>query len=90
MRIERRAIEIAHRGISVAVAASGLSAEQRVTASYYLLVTGCNVPGALAAQVLGCTKQNISKALRKVEDRRDDPAFDAALAKIEKAMFGEG
>lgn len=89
MRIEQRAGQVAWRGVQMAVAAAGLPPEQRQGAALYLLVTACNLPGALAAQVAGCTRQNVSKMLGKVEDRREDPAYDAALAAIEQQLMGD-
>lgn len=56
----------------------------------YLLVTGANVPGALAARVYGCSKQYVSKALSEIEDRRDDPVFGAGLDRLEQMIFGDG
>lgn len=71
------------------LATSKIPEERRVTSALYLLVVCCNVPGALAARAYGCSKQNISKALRAVEDRRDDPDYDAELARLE-AIFSQG
>jgi hypothetical protein len=71
------------------VASSTIPEERRVTTALYLLVTCCNVPGALAARAYDCSKQNVSKALRAVETRRDDPHYDAELARLE-AMFSQG
>lgn len=87
--MEARAGAIAFRGILMAVAASGIAPERQQTAALYLLVTGCNLPGAVAGEVAGCTKQNVSKLLRKVEDRRDDAVFDQALASLERQLFRE-
>jgi hypothetical protein len=71
------------------VATSTIPEDRQVTAGLYLLVTCCNVPGALAARAYGCSKQNISKAMRAVEWRREDPQFDAELARLE-AIFSQG
>lgn len=71
------------------VASSAVPEERRVTTVQYLLCTACNVPGALAARVYGCSKQNISKALRAVEWRREDPDYDAELARLEAMFSGE-
>lgn len=89
MRIEARASLVAMQGIRLAVETSDIAPERHVTATLYLLVTGCNIPGAVAALAAGCSKQNVSKILGRVEDRREDPAFDAALGKLERRMFGE-
>lgn len=89
MKLEARAGEIAWRGIQAAVATSAVPPERRRTTALYLLVTGCNVPGALAAEVLGCSKQNVSQNLRSVEDRRDaDPHYNAELERLE-LIFGD-
>ncbi|MGZ5905149.1 MAG: hypothetical protein ACXWKQ_07360 [Reyranella sp.] len=89
MGAEQRAAIIAFRGIVAAVANSGLEPERQKTAAVYLLVTGGNLQGAAAARILGCTKQNVSKLLRQVENRRDDPPFDAVLSRLEAQLFGE-
>lgn len=54
----------------------------------YLLVTACNVNQSDAAALFGCSKQNISKHLKRVEKARDDRDFDRALARIEAVMTG--
>lgn len=53
-----RAARIAWAGIAGAVVAE-LPAPRRRAAAIYLLVTQCNLPGACAARVIGCSKQNI-------------------------------
>ena len=84
-QLSENAAGLAFRGI---LAAAELTiGEAAKPAALYLLVTGGNVPGALAARVYGCSKQYVSKALREVEDRREDPAFDAALAALERRLF---
>lgn len=70
------------------VAASAIPPERHVTTAQYLLVVCCNVPGALAGRAYGCSKQAISKALRTVEDRRDDPHYDAELTRLERLIEG--
>lgn len=89
MRLEVRSGRIAYHGIRMAIAASPLPREQWPAAALYLLVTTCNLPGALAAEIYGCTKQNVSKHLRAVEDRREDLVIDAALCAIERQLMGE-
>lgn len=89
MRPEARAGRIALVGISAAIAAvPELPPERRETTAVYLLVTFCNLPGALAAEVLGCSRQNVSQVLGRVEDRREDPRFDAALSRLEAQFMG--
>jgi hypothetical protein len=89
MRLQARAARVALKGIQIAVAASGLPPDRQTTAAFYLLVTACNISSATVAEAYGCTRQNISKALRGVEDRRDDPAFGAAIDKLEAQIMGE-
>lgn len=89
-----RIMERATGGMLVVVqamlATSSIPEERRVTSALYLLVVCCNVPGALAGRAYGCSKQNISKALRAVEDRRwEHPDYDAELARLE-AIFSQG
>ncbi|TRL39844.1 hypothetical protein [Rhizobium straminoryzae] len=85
----REAARIALKGIRAAVEASAIRHADRRAAELYLLVTGCNVPQVLAAEVAACTKQNVSKLLAAAEERRDNPDFDAALSRIERAILGE-
>jgi hypothetical protein len=90
MRLQARAARVALMGIQAAVATSGIPPERQTTAAFYLLVTVCNVPAATVAEAYGCSRQNISKALGGVEDRRDaDPAFEAAIGRLEAQLMGE-
>lgn len=88
-RLESRAGQVAWQGISLAVANSRVPPERAQSTALYLLVTGCNLPGALAAEVVGCTKQNVSQLLAAVEDRRELPEYDAELGRLERMIFGE-
>lgn len=91
MRLEARAARLAMRGIEAAIAASDIDPERRVTTAFYLLVMVGNVPAALVAEAYGCSRQNVSKALGKVEDRRDeDPAFGAEMDRLEAMLEGQG
>lgn len=81
-----RAAAIAFRGI--AAVAAELPADRRRAGALYLLVIACNVPGATAARVAGCSKQNVSKAIARIEALRDDPAFDAELMRLEERLAG--
>lgn len=76
------------RAIRAMVAASAIPPERHATTVQYLIVTCCNLPGALAGRAYGCSKQAISKALRAVEDRRDDPQYDAELTRLERFFEG--
>lgn len=77
------------KAVRALVATSSIPDERHSTSALYLLVTCCNVPGALAGRAYGCSKQNVSKALRAVEDRREDPEYDAELARLE-AILNQG
>lgn len=88
-RLMLRAGGSALRSIRFAVAQMPELQARRQAVEIYLLVTACNVRQATAAALCGCTKQNISKHLRRVEKAREDPAFDAALTKIETVMTGD-
>lgn len=88
MSIRERATAGMLLALNAMVANSAIAEERRITTVQYLLCTACNVPGALAARVYGCSKQNISKSLRAVEWRREDPDYDAELARLEAIFFG--
>lgn len=77
------------RAIRLALHVSPVRADDRRAVEVYLLVTCCGVHQALAAEACSCTKQNVSKLVRAVEERRDDPAFDGILSAFEAAMTGE-
>lgn len=83
-----RAAQLAAVGVDAVLASSDLNKDLRRPAALYLLVVGCNLPGATVAQAVGCTKQNVSKHLKRIEDAREDAAFDAKLADIETRLFG--
>lgn len=87
MSLVERSARIALAGIRGAVAAAGLPENLRHRAAIYLLVTGCNVPGAAAGRAVGASKQYINKVLRQVEDRREEPDCDRRLAELERLLF---
>ncbi|RBO94962.1 hypothetical protein [Pseudochrobactrum asaccharolyticum] len=89
MRAIRRAAGVALKGIRFALSASKVRPTDRRSVEIYLLVTVCGISQPLTADVCGCTKQNVSKLLRAVEDRRDDQTFEAALSDLEY-FFTEG
>lgn len=89
MRLEARAGLMALKAIRLALAASPLPATARLPAEAYLLVVCCNLPQALAAEVRGCSKQNIGNLLGDVRALREDPAIDAELSRLEAALLGE-
>lgn len=45
----------------------------------YLVVVALDVPAAKVAEALGLTRQAVSKAIKELEDARDEPAIDAEL-----------
>jgi hypothetical protein len=82
------AVRVTYRAVRALVEVSMIPSPLRITAAYYLVCTYCNVRGLTLARVIGVSKQNISKALKKVEDRRDDPDFDAELTRLESIFEG--
>lgn len=52
----------------------------------YVLNTEAAVRGADLAKALGVSKQAISKTLKAMEDKRDEPAFDALLNRVHELM----
>ncbi|MEQ9247046.1 MAG: hypothetical protein RLO21_13745 [Nitratireductor sp.] len=87
MTLIERAARVAAVGIEAMVRASGVEAGLVRPVTLYLLVTGCNLPGAVVARVVGCTKQNVSKHQQRIEDLRDEPGFDAQLQSFEDQLF---
>lgn len=53
----------------------------------YLAVVAFNRPGREIARVVGVSHEAVRKALRLVEDKRDDEAFDAWLATLEQELM---
>lgn len=84
---QHRSARTAYLSISSAVRLAGVAETQIKSLALYLLVTGCNVPGAVAAAAAGCTKQNVSKQIRKIEDRRDDGEFDRTVSQLEMSLL---
>ncbi len=77
------------RAIRFALTSTAIDTDDRRAVEVYLLVTCCGVYPALAAEACSCTKQNISKLVGRVEDRRDDATFDGILSAFEAAMVGD-
>ena len=77
------------KAVRLALVASPIEIRERRACELYLLVTALGINQVLAAEVAGCTKQNVSKLVRTVEDRREDRAFDSALEAIERAILGD-
>lgn len=84
----RRAVTMTLRGIRAALAHAAIKPADRRSVEIYLLVTACGVNGTLAADVCGCTKQNVSKLLKSVEERREADDYDQAIAGLEAAIMG--
>ncbi|MCJ8143828.1 helix-turn-helix domain-containing protein [Ancylobacter sp. A5.8] len=63
-----------------------MAAAQARHRAFYLLVTAHNVPMTQAAAVAGVSKQAVSKALRRVEDGREDPLRDRAIEMLAQAL----
>lgn len=84
----RRAVTVTLKGIRAALSQGAVKPVDRRSVEIYLLVTSCGVNGTLAAEVCGCTKQNVSKLLRSVEERREAPDYDQAIAALEAAIMG--
>jgi hexokinase len=85
--IERSA-RLAAIGVRALVDQAGLADELKRPVALYLLVNQCNLPGATVARVAGCSKQNVSKTIRRVEDLRDRAPIDAAIAALEARLEG--
>ncbi|WP_141401289.1 hypothetical protein [Cohaesibacter gelatinilyticus] len=54
----------------------------------YLIVTEMDVPLVVAAGLAGISKQAVSKALRSIEDSRDNPDIDELLKHAAVMLFG--
>jgi hypothetical protein len=83
-----KAARIALKGIRFALFQAALKPTDRRSVELYLLVTACGVNGTIAAEVCGCTKQNVSKLVRAVEQRRDERDYDTAITALEAAILG--
>jgi len=55
----------------------------------YVLNTESNIRCTDIAKALGVTKQAISKTLKAMEDKRDEPAFEALMQRIHEIMHQE-
>lgn len=56
--------------------------------AFYLTQVELQVPFAALAEACGTSKQRVHKAVRTVEDRRDDPVIDALLSRAATAVTG--
>lgn len=82
--LSRRAASVALKGVRFAISSSKVRPQHRRAVEIYLLVTMCGVSQPLTADVCGCTKQNVSKLLKSVEDRRDNRELDEAIMQLER------
>lgn len=64
------------------------AAEAR-SAAIYLMNCGLNFRQCDVAPVVGLTKQAVSRAVRRVEDWREDPDFDRMMTKLERSLIGQ-
>lgn len=55
----------------------------------YLTVTAFDISLSRAARAIGQWRTSIRAALARIEDRRDDAAFDGLLAAIERQVAGQ-
>lgn len=55
----------------------GIGQARRI--AMYLMNTELDIPPVTVAEIAGITRQGVFKATRIVEDRRDDPEFDALI-----------
>jgi len=83
-----RAARASYAGIRAAVGASTFTPDERRAVEIYLMVTACNLPGAVVGKAAGCSKQNVSKLLRAVEDRREQADYDRRLSALEAVFEG--
>lgn len=68
-------------------AARGQAVQARHLA-IYLVNTELAVRGATLARLFGLTRSAITQAVQAVEDRREDPAYDKAVAEIGARITG--
>lgn len=56
--------------------------------AFYLTVNAYDVPRSIVARQVGFSKQAASKALKEIEDARDEPAFNAIVTRIAELLTG--
>jgi transcriptional regulator with XRE-family HTH domain/DNA-binding XRE family transcriptional regulator len=69
--------------------ASWMSAAEVRRLACYLLNVGIGFTQADTARAAGLTKQGVCEAVRAIEDRREDPAFEALVEKLTTAIMGD-
>ena len=55
-------------------------------AAIYLARITFDWPLHRVARAMGCDRSTVGLASRWIEDRRDDPAFDAVMSRLEEAL----
>lgn len=58
--------------------------------SMYLAHVVFGIGYSRLARITECRRQSIQRAINRIEDRRDDPQFDAFLAGLEKRLRSGG
>lgn len=56
----------------------------------YIACVDLELPQRVVGRIFGRASQTVGDAVRAVEDRRDDPAFDAALTRLEEEVANGG
>lgn len=52
----------------------------------YLAVVAADLPGRRVAAAAGLSQSTLREALLRLEERRDDPAFDEFLSRLEEEL----
>lgn len=82
---EQAAVALAARGLADPSAARIAAARHE---AIYLTVTTLNRGGRSVARAAGVDPKTVRKALKQVEDKRDDPKFDRALDDAHLQLMG--
>lgn len=85
---DRLASTAAYTAASVSVRACGGAGPAVRQEAIYLAVTAFGRPLRSVARVAGISAPGALKAVRAVEDRREDPRFDRALDELELELMG--
>jgi hypothetical protein len=82
---EQAAVALASRGLADPTAARVAAARHE---AIYLTVTTLNRTGRSVSRAAGLHHEAVRKALKQIEDKRDDPKFDRALDDAHLALMG--
>lgn len=85
---DRLASTAAYAAASVTVRACGVEGPAARQEAIYLTHVVFKRPLRSVARVAGISAPGALKALRAVEDRREDPGFDRALDELELELMG--